>query len=213
MMFTGYIYKLENKNTGLVYYGSSDKPQHRLADHKAKYKKGTSSCCSDLVFENGTVDMEIVETVEYKDRSELFKREGYYQKNFVCVNRNTAGGTHYERNKRWCIKNSYLTICECGEQVPKKDMSVHKRSFNHSITVYGADAYIRCVCGGTYTRGSAFSAHEKGRVHMNHITKVKQDLCPCGSIYTSEASLRAHKKSKKHKIWACVMAIEEMNQV
>jgi hypothetical protein len=103
----GKIYKLVScVNESLVYYGSTCQLlKNRLKGHVSRYKmqKGGhkhSSTSFDL-FELGEVKIHLVEDYPCNNKKELHKREGYYQKNNVCVNKIKAGRT----KKEWRNEN------------------------------------------------------------------------------------------------------------
>lgn len=108
----GYIYRIvSNETVDRPYYGSTDSdPAYRFFQHKKaheRYLAGRSNFVSSyLILNYPSARVETVETFDFEDKSELKKREGYYQANFPCVNRNIAGRStkdsqkaNYEANK------------------------------------------------------------------------------------------------------------------
>ena len=88
------IYKLINDSMpGLVYYGSTCNTfSKRLGQHKDKQ----NTCSSKCLFEDGTVQIILVEKYPCTDKMELNARERYYIENNDCVNKSIPGRTRKE---------------------------------------------------------------------------------------------------------------------
>jgi len=105
----GFIYVIRSKQTTNVYYGSTDETlDRRLQKHKAGYTmylKGNNHYITSYeLIQYDDAYIELVEIVEYEDKEELKKREGYYIQNNECVNKHIAGRIrtpkeYYEDNK------------------------------------------------------------------------------------------------------------------
>ena len=110
----GKIYKIVDISNTMCYYGSTIETLHsRMLKHKAQYKLNTKyytvfEIFNKYGFENCKI--ELVENYACNNNKELNKREGYYIKNNVCINRNIAGRTWQERynDKKAHIKQYYL---------------------------------------------------------------------------------------------------------
>tara|TARA_R110002012_G_scaffold15393_2_gene61466 strand:- start:87 stop:686 length:600 start_codon:yes stop_codon:yes gene_type:complete len=91
------IYKLINDSMpGLVYYGSTCNTfSKRLGQHKDKQ----NTCSSKCLFEDGTVQIILVEKYPCTDKMELNARERYYIENNDCVNKSIPGRTRKEYYK------------------------------------------------------------------------------------------------------------------
>jgi len=159
----GKIYKLFSKNTELVYYGSTIKTKERRLDkHKTdyiSYLNGNEHYYTSFeVLKYGDYDLEFLEEYPCGNKKALERREGWYQRNFECVNFRIEGRTnkeYYEDNKEQ-IKQYY------------EDNKEH-------ITLYKADWYqenkeeiskklaetVTCEDCGKHLVGSSLSGHKK----------------------------------------------------
>lgn len=100
----GKIYKLWSPSKNLVYYGSTvETLASRLSKHKYSYKTYNIDkkkyCTSYLIIECEDYKMELMEEYPCNNKSQLFKKEGEYQKNNECVNKQIAGRTTREWEK------------------------------------------------------------------------------------------------------------------
>jgi hypothetical protein len=106
----GFIYVIKSKQTTDVYYGSTiQKINRRLQIHQSEYRRyliGNHHYVSSFeIIQYNDAFIELVETVEYEDKEELTKREGYYIQNHDCVNKHIEGRTKKEWFKQWREKN------------------------------------------------------------------------------------------------------------
>lgn len=95
----GYIYKISGG--GKVYYGSTIDFKKRQSRHMTNNKTSAKlifQICENPVFE-------IVEEVEFDDRKDLEKREGWWIENNECVNVIVAGRESEESKKISRAKN------------------------------------------------------------------------------------------------------------
>ena len=115
----GKIYKLWSPSTNLVYYGSTVQSlSQRLGKHIYSYKKYNEDntkkyLSSFLVLECEDYKIELVEEYPCNNNQQLLRKEGEYQKNNICINKNInyttinkcdEAKTHYEQNKEEIIK-------------------------------------------------------------------------------------------------------------
>ena len=113
------IYKLYSPSKKLVYYGSTVQPVYqRLAGHLSNYKlyikdNNKKYLSSFLVLECEDYKIELVEEYPCNNNQQLLRKEGEYQKNNVCINKNVnyttinkcdEAKTNYEQNKEEIIK-------------------------------------------------------------------------------------------------------------
>lgn len=93
----GKIYKITGG--GQTYYGSTTMTlAKRLIDHRSecKRKPDKKRCTSTQIMGLPDCKIELVEDYPCNSRRELVRREGWYQRNNECVNKNIAGRTPYE---------------------------------------------------------------------------------------------------------------------
>lgn len=103
----GIIYKIICNETNETYYGSTSRDlETRIKEHKRHYKSFLKNkfgyCCSYKIIEKGNYSYSLVETVECLDKKQLEDREGYYIKNFDCINKKINGQSQeqYRKNNK-----------------------------------------------------------------------------------------------------------------
>ena len=148
------------------YYGSTiQKLCKRMDKHRSSYKswkngKSQKVMCCDL-FEKygiGNCKIYLVELYPCKSKEELESREGYYIRNYNCVNKCTPGRTceeYYNDNKDIILK--------------------HNREYNkeNKVNIRTKQCIkIECPCSGKYTRHNK-SIHIKTKKHMEYIEEQK----------------------------------------
>ena len=122
----GKIYKLVSNMTNEVYYGSTcDSLPKRKSKHKYNFKMwkvgkyGYTS--SYKLFEQGEVNIVLVEKFPCNDKYVLFARERFYVDNNECVNK--------------CSPNNNTTLrisCACGTKYSNRSGTRHERSIKHN---------------------------------------------------------------------------------
>ena len=96
------IYKIYSVSANLFYYGSTIQSiPMRMTTHLRDYRryknKGMSPRCSSYkVLDCPDWKVELVEEYCANDKYDLAKREGEFQRNNECVNKNIAGRTKEE---------------------------------------------------------------------------------------------------------------------
>ena len=129
------IYKMTCE-TGKTYYGSTKQTlKRRLKGHKDK----KNCSCKDFI----NPKIELLETCEKEQQKE---REGYYVRNFECVNIYIPDRTvkewfkdnditHKENQKKWYEDNKEKRKkkikCECGLMVSNAYLTNHKKTKKH----------------------------------------------------------------------------------
>jgi len=103
----GYIYKLYCMTSGLAYYGSTTNPvEVRLYGHKTN-----PTTTSIEIIKNGDYKIEVLEELEFQNKTELLNREKYYILNNECVNKNiplrTTREWYYDNNYKDKLRNDY----------------------------------------------------------------------------------------------------------
>lgn len=105
----GKIYKIVCNETGKVYIGSTvQKLNTRLNNHKSYYNhwldgKIDRQCASYAIIQFDNYYIELIENYPCNSRTELEMREGYWQKQIECINKNIAGA--YGGDKKTYMKN------------------------------------------------------------------------------------------------------------
>lgn len=153
----GYIYKITSPTIPGSYYGSTTKGlTERFSEHKRDFCTNKTFMTSFLLMENHDSEIELVEEFEYDKIIELRKREGWYQINCQCVNKNIAGSytdnpnymrEYYEKNRdkldkyhaeyreknraKYRMKHQKVIKCECGVEICKNNLKSHLLTKRH----------------------------------------------------------------------------------
>lgn len=88
-----FIYKLTHKPTGKIYIGQTRNPEFRLSMHKFSLEQGThfnKALQADFDTKGGDLEIEILETLPFSDRSLASDREFEWMKK--CKSYETAIG-------------------------------------------------------------------------------------------------------------------------
>jgi hypothetical protein len=102
----GSIYAIRSHQTPNIYIGSTIQILcKRFGGHKRDYKNQQKYCSSFEIIQYEDAYIELIEIVEYNEKSELFAREGYYIRTMECVNKLIMGRTHKEYAKEWYDEN------------------------------------------------------------------------------------------------------------
>lgn len=187
----GKIYKMESPN-GLIYIGSTCHPTlaMRKAKHKDSYgnwkKNGTRYISSCDLFEEDkdNIDISLIENFPCNSKDELHAREGYYIKQFNCVNKRVAGRTRKEyrednhekilEHKKQYYENNKEKISSKSKQYfeqNKEKLLEQKRQYNliHKDRINEhRGQVITCCCGFRYTLRHK-ARHLQTKRHLNYM--------------------------------------------
>jgi len=172
------IYKLYSvSNEELVYYGSTiQKLSQRLGEHVNNYKYN-KSIKSKLVLDAGDYKIELIENYPCNNKQELEKREGYYIKNNVCVNKRIEGRTQKEYNEdnkehlAEQFKEYYQNNKKKITEYNKNYYQNNKDKIKDNTSKYSQDnkeklkEKITCKCG-CLIRRSSITTHQKTPKHI-----------------------------------------------
>jgi len=96
----GHVYKITCN--GLTYYGSTQQPlKARMWAHRSHYNaycagKKPRKCTAHQLFEMGTPVIELLETIDFEDKKDLYRIERKYITENKCINRVFPGRTQKE---------------------------------------------------------------------------------------------------------------------
>lgn len=148
----GKIYKLVCDNTDKIYIGSTIKRLcERMADHRSQHRRGTKNMCrSSELFDQGAVNIELIEEFPSNSKRELTEREQYWIDHFgdLCVNNKNPGNKWTKevqaeyikqyRREKWAdiyakrkLNDDKLEKCECGRTVKHRNMCGHRKTDLH----------------------------------------------------------------------------------
>ena len=163
----GKIYKLEKD--GLIYIGSTIRNlKNRLSEHKCN---GSSS--KKLFETEGEVFITLLEDYPCNNKTELLRREGWYQRNIICINEEIAGRTRKEYTED-NIENVKIYREKNKEDRKIKD-KIYREKNKEKYKITDARKYER-----------------------NKIKLKEKITCECGSII-AKAQKTEHLKTIKHK--------------
>ena len=130
----GKIYKLTAGN--LTYYGSTVLPLNEKFD---RHKQTNHTCTSKKLFESGEeVKIHLVEHYPCKSKKELREREGYYQKNFECLNERIEGRTpqEYRKDNKETLTERKKQYRENNRKVLAEKQKQYAKNHKESIAEY-----------------------------------------------------------------------------
>ena len=139
----GKIYRLDYGE--LTYIGSTIKSLKERERGHRKLKSSSKALYERAKADGGTVIITLIEDYPCESKTELTRREGYWQQQIGCVNRRVAGRTQAEYDKAWYEANKvdqleYLkarrealptVICDCGGKYKQYNQWRHTKSKMH----------------------------------------------------------------------------------
>ena len=206
----GKIYKLTAGD--LTYYGSTSKLLNdRISQHKydAKNNKNMSS---QKLFESGSeVIIELIEDYPCKSKEELEKREGFYIRNFECVNEKIAGRTdkQWREDNKEIIFNKKKQYREDNREVileKKKQYYENNREVilekqkqyteaNREVILEKKKQYCKANKEAKAVYDNQYRKANKDRIKAYKNEKIE---CECGAMICRDSMTR-HCNSLKHK--------------
>ena len=208
----GKIYFITDIAYTKYYYGSTTEPlKKRLERHRRYYEQYLNSTyhftSSFYLFNEFGIDnckIELVENYPCKNKFELEAREGYYQRNNACVNKNIAGRTRQEylEDRKDEIKAQGKKYIENNSERIKENRKQHNEKNKEYELQRNKDYYERTgyyennkerICSNSKAR------YENNKDEILAKRKVKY-TCQCGAVLRNDGKID-HEKSKKHKKW------------
>jgi len=123
----GYVYKLICKNTGKVYYGSTNNINRRTAQHKCALRMrelGHSYSSSIEIIEQNNYEFLVIETWFNISKYDLKREEAKYITQEECINKRIPNRTRKDAKNEPCK-------CNCGCIVLRKHLYRHKKTKKH----------------------------------------------------------------------------------
>ena len=160
----GTIYKITDIGYNKCYYGSTvNGLSRRMAHHRARYRAFKDNKYGYVtvfaMFDEYGVEncrIELVEAYPCSNRDELFKQEGYYIKNNVCVNKCITGRTDKQTHYKSYIKQ----YCEIHRDKLKEYKKAYYANYKNLLEQHVCD-----TCGGIYTYNK--NRHERTKKHQH----------------------------------------------
>jgi len=196
-MVYGRVYSIRSHQTTDIYIGSTKQTlSQRITDHRGNYKRYLNKIgnyvTSFEILKYGDAYIEILFEGEFESKYALKQKEGKYQREMDCVNKNIAGRTYKEweeenkekrseQHKKWEEENkekrSEQHTQYRKENKPQIAEKQKKYNENHKEEKKQYDALRReknkeqlkqrheCKCGGYFCIGDK-SKHEKTKKHL-----------------------------------------------
>ena len=165
-----------------VYFGSTTLD---LSKRKTQHKTSSRKCSSSILFEKyDDVRIELVEKCPCNDKQELIKYEGYYIRNFPCLNKKIPDRTRQEYNKEYSDNNKERRKEYCKnnkDKIAEKWKEYYEK--NKEQIAERKKEYVKKNKEQIAERKKAYN-------------KIKV-TCECGCIIR-KGDLARHKKSNKH---------------
>lgn len=166
----GYIYAIRSHQTEQIYIGSTEQILcKRMSDHRKDYKKWLNRkfnyVTSFEIVKFPDAYIELIEEAEFESKQARWAREGHYQRNMECVNKNIAGRTQqeYQAEHKEDISEyhkEYYTEHKAEiDEKAKKYVLEHKTELNKKCD---------CECGGKFTHRQK-STHFKSKLHLEFL--------------------------------------------
>ena len=173
------------------YYGSTiQKLCKRMDVHRSNYKawkngKSTKLMCYELFEKYGleTCKIYLVELYPCKSREELEAREGYYIRNYNCVNKCIPGRTFkewYNDNRDKQQENQKEYYNNNKEKIDKNQKEYYNNNKEKFREYYNnnkdkINETYECKCGGKYTHQHK-SCHFKTMKHIQFVEQQNEEL-------------------------------------
>jgi len=200
----GYIYKLVSPFTDEVYYGSTTQ---QLSMRKATHKAGRNNTCSSKqLFQEGNVEIILVELFPCNTKEELLMRERFYIENNECVNKRIPGRTqkeYYQKNKeklseqmKEYYENNKEQICEQKKEYRQKN----KEKLSEKMKEYYENnkEQISEQRKEYYENNKEQISEQQKKYQQNNKDKLNAKIiCECGGKYQRTSKTR-HLRTKKH---------------
>lgn len=201
----GKIYRLVSKTTGSQYVGSTTQPlSKRLHGHKRDYDRwkggytGKGYVSSFRLFEEGEVEVFLLEDYSCDRKEQLHARERHWVENTECVNRHVPTRTA----KEWREANKEH-LAELQKQYTEKNRESVK-SKNKEYYHQHRDALYEKQKQRRKANADKWSDYNKQYYQTNRekvLEKGKERVnCGCGSELR-KPDLARHLRSKKHQEW------------
>jgi hypothetical protein len=197
----GSVYAIRSHQTKDIYIGSTKETlSHRMAGHRRHYKLYLNDkynyVTSFELLQYEDAYIELIELIEYNNKSELTAREGHHIRNINCVNKRIENRTKKEwhNNNKEQIKDYLKDYYEKNKEQIKEQSQNYYENNKEQIVEKKQDYYEK-------NKEQIKKKSQEYRINNKEQIKNKQNekiTCECGSI-CSKTSIYPHKKTKKHQ--------------
>ena len=198
-VYTGaFVYNITNGAEN--YIGSTEKPlEERLKQHERQYKRyleGKFPYMSSFdIIKKGNYRIELLEECHINSTHELRVIEGTYQQEMECVNKQIAGRTQKESDKKYreTHKVELVERKKKWRKSNKEKISERHKKYRESHKVELAEMHKKY-----YETHKAEIAEKDKKYQEENKAKLKEKFnCECGGKYTF-ANKSTHLNSKRH---------------
>ena len=199
----GKIYRLVNKDSGLIYYGATCVSlSKRFSTHKSQYKlfnTGRIPYCptSFAILKTNNYDIELIEKYPCNNRAELYQRERYYIENNECINKKIP--FRHDDEKEKIRKEYYSNNKEAYKRYYKKNIAKIKKYITENRDKYleSSKNYYLNHKKEHNEYYAEYYKRNKDKLLQKYHTNKQKIICECGSsIYLG--SQKSHRESFKH---------------
>ena len=163
----GKIYKIENNENDLIYFGSTTQPLYK---RMRKHRERRNCKCHSMGVDISECKIVLVENFPCNNKEELTAREAYYIRNFPCVNKVIPGRTlkeWYEENRDKLLED----MKEYREKNKEKMLEQKKEWYEKNkgkLLEKWKETYTCEKCGTTLRKINK-ARHEKSKKHINSL--------------------------------------------
>ena len=123
--------------------------EERLSSHISHFKYKHNNLSVHKILEQGECIIELIEDYPCDSRKELEKREGWYQSNITCINKNRAGRQQIYKPRPKIEKGKKIK-CECRGHYYELNKEKHYKTKTHINLLTkkrNANTKYYCECG------------------------------------------------------------------
>ena len=174
----GSVYSIRSHQTKDIYIGSTKETlSRRMAGHRRDYNQYINGdisrkCSSIQILQYEDAYIELIELIEYNDKSELTAREGYYIRNMDCVNKVIPNRTHKEWQIKYYIDNKEEIDNKCKEYriLKQKEIAIKDKEY-YNNNKEKVNEKMTCECDSIIMK-RAKNSHFKTKKHQDFIKEL-----------------------------------------
>ena len=178
----GKIYRIWDNGYNKCYIGSTcEDLSRRMTGHRKNFKihkrDGKGFTTADMLFDEYGIEnckIELVENFPCNSKAELHAREGHYQRENECINKNIAGRNmkQYSQDNRDKISEYNKNRYEAKKERILQQQEKYRGDKREVIREKQRRPWT-CECGVTITAGNK-SHHMKSSKHQRYLNQMNQ---------------------------------------
>lgn len=196
----GKIYALRTHQSNEIYIGSTCSPLYkRLYQHKTNYNNWLNGkmhyITSYEILKYDDVYIDLIEEYPCENKLQLRKKEGEYQREMDCINKNIAGRTNKEYNddNKDKILEYHKQYYEDNKEKIKEQSKQYRENNKEKIKEQQKE-YYEDNKQKILERQNQYNNNNKDKIKQR---KMKKITCECG-VEVTRNNMSRHKKSDKH---------------